>query len=51
MGEHTMIAAAPLVADAVEAAVGIRCTEMPITAERVALAAARREEPDKWAST
>ncbi|MFH1329656.1 MAG: xanthine dehydrogenase family protein molybdopterin-binding subunit [Actinomycetota bacterium] len=51
MGEHTMIAAAPIVADAVEAAVGIRFTAMPITAERVALAVARREEPTIWAST
>jgi carbon-monoxide dehydrogenase large subunit len=51
MGEHTMIAAAPMVADAVEDAVGIRFTTMPITAERVALAVARREEPDKWVST
>jgi carbon-monoxide dehydrogenase large subunit len=51
MGEHTMIAAAPMVADAVEDAVGIRFTTMPITAERVALAVARREEPHKWVST
>jgi CO/xanthine dehydrogenase Mo-binding subunit len=40
-----------MVADAVEDAVGIRFTAMPITAERVALAVARREEPSKWAST
>ncbi len=51
MGEHTMIAAAPMVADAVEDAVGIRFNEMPITAERVALAVARREERTTWAST
>ena len=38
MGEHTMIPAAPIVANAVEDAVGLRLTEMPITAERVALA-------------
>jgi carbon-monoxide dehydrogenase large subunit len=44
MGEHTMIAAAPMVADAVEDALGIRFNEMPITAERVALAVARKEE-------
>ena len=51
MGEHTMIAAAPVVADAVEAAVGIRFNAMPITAERVALAVARKEESHPWAST
>ena len=38
MGEHTMIPAAPIVANAVEDAVGLRITAMPITAERVALA-------------
>ena len=44
VGEHTMIAAAPMVADAVADALGIRLTEMPITAERVALAVAREED-------
>ncbi len=38
VGEHTMIAAAPVIADAVADAVGVRLTDMPITAERVALA-------------
>ncbi len=38
VGEHTMIAAAPVIADAVADAVGVRITDMPITAERVALA-------------
>jgi CO/xanthine dehydrogenase Mo-binding subunit len=38
VGEHTMIPAAPIVANAIEDAVGIRMRSMPITAERVALA-------------
>jgi CO/xanthine dehydrogenase Mo-binding subunit len=38
IGEHTMIPAAPLVANAIEDAVGIRITAMPITAERLFLA-------------
>ena len=38
VGEHTMIPAAPIVANAVEDALGRRITVMPITAERVALA-------------
>lgn len=38
VGEHTMIAAAPMVADAIENAVGIRLHTMPLTAEKVALA-------------
>ncbi len=37
VGEHTMIPAAPVVANAVEDALGIRITSMPITAEKVAL--------------
>jgi CO/xanthine dehydrogenase Mo-binding subunit len=37
VGEHTMIPAAPVVANAVEDALGVRITVMPITAERVAL--------------
>jgi CO/xanthine dehydrogenase Mo-binding subunit len=37
VGEHTMIPAAPVVANAVEDALGVRITAMPITAERVAL--------------
>jgi len=38
VGEHTMIPAAPIVANAVEDALGRRITVMPITAEKVALA-------------
>jgi carbon-monoxide dehydrogenase large subunit len=38
VGEHTMIPAAPMVANAVADATGLRITEMPITAEKVALA-------------
>ena len=40
VGEHTMIPAAPVVANAVEDALGLRITSMPITAERVVLALA-----------
>ena len=38
VGEHTMIPAASMVANAVEDALGIRIRSMPITAEKVALA-------------
>jgi carbon-monoxide dehydrogenase large subunit len=38
VGEHTMIPAAPMVANAVADAAGLRLTSMPITAEKVALA-------------
>ncbi len=38
VGEHTMIPAAPMVANAVEDALGVRITSMPITAEKVAMA-------------
>ena len=38
VGEHTMIPAAPLIANAVDDAVGLRMKTMPITAERIALA-------------
>jgi CO/xanthine dehydrogenase Mo-binding subunit len=38
VGEHTMIPAAPLIANAVEDALGIRIKSMPITAEKIALA-------------
>ncbi len=37
IGEHTMIAAAPMIANAVEDALGLRINSMPITAEKVAL--------------
>jgi len=38
VGEHTMIPAAPVVANAVEDALGIRIKTMPVTAEKVAMA-------------
>ncbi len=38
VGEHTMIPAAAMVANAVEDAVGLRIKSLPITAEKVALA-------------
>lgn len=41
MGEHTMIPAAPIIANAVDDALGIRIKSMPITAEKVALAWAK----------
>ena len=37
MGEHTMIPAAPIIANALEDALGIRIKSMPITAEKIAL--------------
>ena len=37
VGEHTMIPAAPIIANAVEDATGIRIRSMPITAEKLAL--------------
>jgi len=38
VGEHTMIPAAPIIANAIEDALGIRIRSMPITAEKIALA-------------
>jgi carbon-monoxide dehydrogenase large subunit len=38
VGEHTMIPAAPMIANAIEDALGLRIRSMPITAEKVALA-------------
>jgi CO/xanthine dehydrogenase Mo-binding subunit len=38
IGEHTMIPIAPIVANAVEDALGIRIKSMPLTAEKIALA-------------
>ncbi|MBF0206792.1 MAG: xanthine dehydrogenase family protein molybdopterin-binding subunit [Oligoflexia bacterium] len=38
MGEHTMIPAAPIIANAVEDALGIRIRSMPITAEKIVAA-------------
>ena len=37
VGEHTMIPAAPIIANAVEDALGIRIKSLPITAEKVAM--------------
>jgi len=37
MGEHTMIPAAAMVANAIEDATGVRLNSMPLTAEKVAL--------------
>jgi len=44
MGEHTMIPAAPIIANAVEDALGIRIKSMPITAEKIALALKARNK-------
>ena len=38
VGEHTMIPAAPLVANAIEDALGVRIKSMPVTAEKIMLA-------------
>ncbi len=38
IGEHTMLPAAPMIANAVEDATGIRIKSMPVTAEKVAMA-------------
>ncbi|MBI5022006.1 MAG: xanthine dehydrogenase family protein molybdopterin-binding subunit [Ignavibacteriales bacterium] len=38
VGEHTMIPCAPMIANAVDDALGIRIKSMPITAEKIALA-------------
>lgn len=49
MAEHPMIPAAPIVANAVEDAVGIRIKALPVTAEKIALALAKGEkEPDYY---
>ena len=37
VGEHTMIPAAPVIANAIEDALGIRIKSMPLTAEKIAL--------------
>lgn len=37
IGEHTMIASAPIISNAIYDALGIRMTSMPLTAEKVAL--------------
>jgi carbon-monoxide dehydrogenase large subunit len=41
VGEHTMIPAAPMMANAIADAVGLRLTTMPLTAEKVAMGLAR----------
>ena len=38
VGEHTMLPAAPMIANAIDDAFGIRMKSMPITAEKVAMA-------------
>ena len=43
IGEHTIIPIAPIVASAVEDAIGIRLKFMPITAEKIALAIKEKE--------
>jgi carbon-monoxide dehydrogenase large subunit len=47
VGEHTMIPAAPMIGDAVADAVGVRLKDMPITAERVALAIVHGESDER----
>ena len=44
IGEHTMLPAAPMIANAVENALGIRIKSMPITAEKVAMAVLAKDE-------
>jgi CO/xanthine dehydrogenase Mo-binding subunit len=46
MGEHTMIPAAPMLANAVEDALGIRIKSMPLTAEKIALAMINEKKND-----
>ncbi|MDR3667363.1 MAG: xanthine dehydrogenase family protein molybdopterin-binding subunit [Ignavibacteriaceae bacterium] len=46
MGEHTMIPAAPMIANAVEDALGIRIKSMPITAEKIALTMVKEKKID-----
>ena len=44
VGEHTMIPIAPIIANAVDDALGIRINSMPITAEKVCLAMIERDK-------
>jgi CO/xanthine dehydrogenase Mo-binding subunit len=44
VGEHTMVPAAPAVANALYDAVGVRFTEMPLTAERIYMALRKRQK-------
>ena len=46
MGEHTMIPAAPMLANAVEDALGIRIKSMPLTAEKIALTMIKEKKID-----
>jgi len=49
IAEHTMIPAAPMIANAVEDAVGVRIKALPVTAEKIALALLKGEkEPDYY---
>jgi len=45
MGEHPMIPVAPMIANAIEDATGIRITSMPITAEKLCLEMLRTSPP------
>ena len=47
MGEHTMIPAAPIIANAVEDALGIRIRSLPITAEKIVLALSRCKQQEE----
>jgi len=47
IGEHTMLPAAPMIANAVEDALGIRIKTMPITAEKVAMAMLEKNRKSK----
>jgi carbon-monoxide dehydrogenase large subunit len=44
IGEHTMLPAAPMIANAVQDALGIRIKSMPITAEKVAMAVLKQNK-------
>jgi CO/xanthine dehydrogenase Mo-binding subunit len=44
IGEHTMIPAAPIAANAIADALGIRIKSMPLTAEKIALAIKNKKE-------
>ncbi|HOV16719.1 MAG TPA: xanthine dehydrogenase family protein molybdopterin-binding subunit [Candidatus Cloacimonadota bacterium] len=44
IGEHTMLPAAPMIANAIEDALNIRLKEMPLTAEKVALAVVHKSK-------
>ncbi|TVR41984.1 MAG: xanthine dehydrogenase family protein molybdopterin-binding subunit [Bacteroidia bacterium] len=46
MGEHTMIPVAPMIANAIEDALGIRIRSMPITSEKICLAILDRQKND-----